>query len=209
MAVSRPHIISCFARDLDALPFWRAAEPCWKLGAVILCACPQGHQREQKKIKGCSHNGMLRPTLQDQSDPAPLIFDCKPEAHRRVHCIWLVDPLDIMRRSLGILRTFPASARQNQKSFRSALPGSRHWPTSWSDAPDLVTGRMTRLTTPSDLQSEHYTLQLLLVSTIAQSLPDNGGPAPAPSIYTNPKTLIENLCEFFFALSMLHDSDQR
>jgi hypothetical protein len=23
------------------------------------------------------------------SDPAPLILDCKPERHRRVHCIWL------------------------------------------------------------------------------------------------------------------------
>ena len=24
------------------------------------------------------------------SDPAPLIFDCQPEHHRRVHCIWFV-----------------------------------------------------------------------------------------------------------------------
>src|SRR5262249_21731377 len=31
----------------------------------------------------------LNPTLQI-SDPAQLIFDCKPERHRRVHCIWLV-----------------------------------------------------------------------------------------------------------------------
>ena len=26
------------------------------------------------------------------SDPAPLILNCKPERHRRVHCIWLVRP---------------------------------------------------------------------------------------------------------------------
>ena len=26
------------------------------------------------------------------SDPAPLIFYCKPERHRRVHCIWFVGP---------------------------------------------------------------------------------------------------------------------
>jgi hypothetical protein len=24
------------------------------------------------------------------SDPAPLILDCQPERHRRVHCIWFV-----------------------------------------------------------------------------------------------------------------------
>jgi hypothetical protein len=24
------------------------------------------------------------------SDPAPLVFDCQPERHRRVRCIWFV-----------------------------------------------------------------------------------------------------------------------
>ncbi len=32
---------------------------------------------------------LFRPTSQI-SDPAPVIFNCKPERHRRVHCIWLV-----------------------------------------------------------------------------------------------------------------------
>lgn len=34
------------------------------------------------------------------SDPAPLTFDCKPERHRRVHCIWLVGRQNHARLSL-------------------------------------------------------------------------------------------------------------
>ena len=43
------------------------------------------------------------------SDPAPLIVDCKPERHHRIHCIWFVgrfhitlNPAEHLQKSLNL-----------------------------------------------------------------------------------------------------------
>jgi hypothetical protein len=77
-----------------------------KLRAKSLCCRNDDHRNLPPRRLRNRNNGIInlsrthtrsRRTFQI-SDPAPMIFDCKPERHRRVHCIWFVGPLFLFSR---------------------------------------------------------------------------------------------------------------